>query len=74
MWHSLAAPMRRAALALTFAAPLAAQQPEKIDMAALASIRDEGMSRSQVMDIASYLTDVYGARLTGSPQAKAAGD
>lgn len=74
MWHSLSASMRRAALALVFAVPLAAQQPEKIDPAELGRIRDEGMSRSHVMEIASYLTDVYGSRLTGSPQAKAAGD
>ncbi|HMJ07561.1 MAG TPA: M20/M25/M40 family metallo-hydrolase [Pyrinomonadaceae bacterium] len=30
-------------------------------------IRDEGMNRSQLMQTLSYLTDVIGARLTGSP-------
>jgi hypothetical protein len=65
---------RRASLALAFAVPLLAQQAEKLDMASLAKIRDEGMNRSKVMEITSYLTDVYGARLTGSPQTKAAGD
>ena len=65
---------RPAALILLLAAPLAAQAGEKIDLAALARIRDEGMSRSKVMEIASYLTDVHGSRLTGSPQARAAGD
>jgi carboxypeptidase Q len=30
-------------------------------------IRDEGMNRSQVMSTLSYLTDVIGQRLTGSP-------
>ena len=50
---------------------LAAQQ---IDSASIAKIRDEGMHRSQVMEITSYLTDVYGPRLTGSPNIKAAGD
>lgn len=30
-------------------------------------IKDEGMNRSQVMPTMSYLTDVIGARLTGSP-------
>ena len=30
-------------------------------------IRDEGMNRSQVMQTLSYLSDVIGARLTGSP-------
>jgi hypothetical protein len=41
--------------------------PEKIDSAAFAQIRDEGMNRSGVMDILSTLCDVYGPRLTGSP-------
>src|SRR5690349_10470399 len=60
-----------AALAL-LAAPLAAQ--EKIDTAAVNRIKAEERDRSQVMEIASWLTDVFGARLTGSPSAKAAGD
>ena len=59
------------ALAL-LAAPLAAQ--EKVDADALNRIKTEEQNRSQVMEIASWLTDVYGARLTGSPSAKAAGD
>src|SRR5690242_5332661 len=54
------------------AVPLAAQ--EKIDTAGIAAIKNEELRRSQVMEIASWLTDVYGARLTGSPAAKAAGD
>lgn len=66
--------MRSAFGALLFVSPVLAQQVEKIDLAALARIRDEGMQRSKVMEIASYLTDVHGSRLTGSPQAKAAGE
>ena len=66
--------IRRATAALLIAFPLAAQQPEKIDHNALARIRQEGMQRSRVMEIASHLTDVHGARLTGSPQARAAGE
>jgi hypothetical protein len=54
------------------AAPLAAQ--EKIDTAAISAIKNEELRRPQVMEIASWLTDVYGARLTGSPSAKAAGE
>ncbi len=47
---------------------LAAQeQQEKFDSSAIEKIKDEGFHRSQVMDILSYLTDVYGPRLTGSP-------
>ena len=37
-------------------------------------IKDEGMNRSQVMNTLSYLTDVIGARLTGSPQLKTANE
>jgi hypothetical protein len=40
---------------------------EKFDSAAVAQIKDEGLNRSNVMEILSYLTDVYGPRLTGSP-------
>ena len=59
---------------LASAFPLSAQTTENIDLAGLAKIREEGMQRSKVMEIASYLTDVYGSRLTGSPNIKAAGD
>jgi carboxypeptidase Q len=37
-------------------------------------IKDEGLNRSQVMQILSYLTDVIGPRLTGSPQMKRANE
>jgi len=37
-------------------------------------IRDEGMNRSQVMQTLSYMTDVIGARLTGSPGMKRANE
>src|SRR5262245_20639376 len=64
---------RHSVVVLTcFAARLAAQ--EKIDTAAISRIKAEERDRSQVMEIASWLTDVFGARLTGSPSAKAAGD
>jgi len=56
---------------LFVALPLDARQ---VDVSALDRIKDEGLNRSQVMNIASYLTDVYGPRLTGSPNIKAAGD
>ena len=47
---------------------LFAQAPEKLDYSAIAQIRDEGLNRSQVMDHISWLSDVYGPRLTGGPQ------
>jgi hypothetical protein len=53
-------------LAALVAAPLA-QAPERIDYATITQIREEGLSRSQVMDHVSWLADVYGPRLTGGP-------
>jgi carboxypeptidase Q len=48
--------------------PLAAiAQPEPVDAAMVARIREEGLSRSQVMDIAFRLTDIPGPRLANSP-------
>jgi carboxypeptidase Q len=61
---------RNLAFALTLlAAPLAAQQPvqERLDFAALARIRDEGLNRSQIDSLAQQLLDGIGSRLTGSP-------
>ena len=64
-----------AAILLLFAIPIVAQmQQEKVDLDAIYKIKEEGLNRSQVMNTLSYLTDVYGARLTGSPQIKAAGE
>lgn len=40
----------------------------------LAKIKDEGTQRSQVMQTLSYLSDVIGARLTGSPALKHANE
>jgi carboxypeptidase Q len=56
-------------------APLGAQQvQDRIDHEAIYKIKDEGFARSQVMNIASWLTDVYGPRLTNSPGFRRAGD
>ncbi len=52
----------------------ARQVPEQVDAAAVASIRDEGLNRSQAMDTVFWLTDRYGPRLTGSPEFEEAGD
>jgi hypothetical protein len=62
-----------AAMAVTFAPALAAQD-ERVDLDAVYRIKEEGFQRSRVMEIASYLTDVHGPRLTGSPQIKQASD
>jgi hypothetical protein len=54
--------------------PLVAQVQERLDYDAIVRIKDEGFQRSQVMDLTSYLTDIHGPRLTGSPNYKAAAD
>ncbi|HVH70575.1 MAG TPA: peptidase M28, partial [Candidatus Dormibacteraeota bacterium] len=54
--------------------PLGAQAPSPVDLNAIYQIKDEGFNRSQIMDTMSYLTDVYGPRLTNSPNIKQAAD
>jgi hypothetical protein len=49
-------------------------QDEQLDYAMIGRIREEGLNRSQVMDHISWLSDVYGPRLTGSPAIKQAGE
>ena len=44
------------------------------DSAAISAFEEEGLHHSQVMDVLSYLTDVYGARLTNSPNIREAGE
>lgn len=62
----------RVVLAALLAAPLGAQ--EKVDLATVNKIKDEAMNRSQIMETMSWLTDVYGPRLTGSPNTRAAAE
>ncbi len=65
----------RALLALALlAAPVGAQTTERIDYTTLGRIRDEGLNRSQVMETVSWIADVHGPRLTGSPGFKKAGE
>ena len=71
--------MRRVATTIALsvfvlALPILAQIQEPIDLDAIYKIKDEGLQRSQVMDVLSYLTDVHGPRLTGSPNIKAASE
>src|SRR5438094_5777762 len=51
---------------------LAAQAPGQSELSAIHQIKDEGFNDSKVMEIMSYLTDVYGPRLTNSPDIKEA--
>ena len=59
------------ALLLTVA-PLGGREPVNDEVNAM--IRKEGRERSQIMRTMHYLTDVYGPRLTGSPNHKAAAE
>src|SRR5262245_13045061 len=60
----------RTPLVLLLLGPLAAQDP--VDQDAVAFFRDQGLSHSQVMDHLSWMCDVYGPRLTGSPNLRRA--
>lgn len=57
----------RALLALALLSPFAARAAEPVDWEAVNRIRHEGFHHSQVMATARELTEVIGARLTGSP-------
>ncbi|HQR34745.1 MAG TPA: M20/M25/M40 family metallo-hydrolase [Blastocatellia bacterium] len=64
------------AVLLIFCLTVVAQvaQIEKVDLDMMKKIREEGMERSKVMDTLSWMTDVIGPRLTGSPQLKHANE
>ena len=59
-------------VAFALVAPLLAQQ--SVDLDILAKIREEANSRSQILRTIHVLSDVYGPRLTGTPNLKAAGE
>lgn len=68
MFRKWFAPVLVFGLAAGFPALQARQAPtERIDTEMNAKIRAEGMNNSQIMRTMHYLTDVYGPRLTGSP-------
>ncbi len=50
------------------------QSPPNPDAEVQAKIRKEGMENSQIMRTMHFLTDVYGPRLTGSPNHKGAAE
>lgn len=53
---------------------LSAQSGEPVDLDAIQRIKAEGFERTQVMDTGWWLTDMYGPRLTNSPQMRNAAD
>jgi hypothetical protein len=76
--HTTCAPFRHLSRAALLAALIAGATPllaqERVDVATVERIKSEEMNRSQVMDITSWLSDVYGQRLTWSPNAARARD
>jgi hypothetical protein len=58
-------------IAFVCAATVVAQEN---DLAVIAKIKAEAFDRSRVMDTLGFLTDVYGPRLTGSPEFRKAAD
>ena len=59
-------------LAFVVSVPLLGQ--EAIDEAVIARIKTEGFQQSAVMDTLSWLSDVHGPRLTGTPALRRAGE
>lgn len=62
------------AVSNTAAAPQQQPSPTPDPNDPIEKIKDEGMKRSQVMATLSYLSDVIGPRLTGSPNMKRANE
>ena len=60
--------------AAILAGPALRAGSENINYVDINKIKAEGLQRSQVMELASWLTDVYAPRLTGSPTAQKAAD
>jgi hypothetical protein len=50
------------------------QSLSQSDLDAIYKIKEEGFKNSKVMETMSYLTDLYGPRLTGSPNAREAAE
>jgi carboxypeptidase Q len=60
------------ALVLCVSTTSIAQSP--VDLATIARIKQEGLANSQVTDHVSWLSDVYGPRVTGTPQLQQASE
>lgn len=75
LFRKTAAVFLMAALAPTLLlAQLAPERPERVDIEVVNKIKEEGTKNSKVMETLSYLTDVYGPRLTAAPETKVAGE
>ena len=63
-----------AALALYVLLIPASFSQEKVDVSMVNRIWEEGVNRSKIMETMSYLADVFGPRIPGSPAMKKAGE
>jgi len=74
--RTLAIAVGLSALVASASPPYFAQEraQERVDSDINAKIRKEAQDNSKVLRTMHYLTDVYGPRLTGSPNLKAAGE
>jgi hypothetical protein len=63
-----------AALALSVLLIPVAFSQEKVDVGMVNRIWEEGVNRSKIMETLSYLTDVIGPRIPGTPAMKKAGE
>ncbi|MBY0506219.1 MAG: M20/M25/M40 family metallo-hydrolase [Bryobacteraceae bacterium] len=64
----------RSAFAITLSLALALPAQERVDLPAVHRIREEALNNSKVMDTLFQITEVIGARVTGSPAHKAAAE
>ena len=63
-----------AACAAIAAAQAQAPSSSPVDPGVIARIKQEALTRSQVMDHVSWLSDIYGPRVTGTPQLEQASE
>src|SRR5262245_60954296 len=61
-------------LTVTVCAWTAIQAQVPVDLAVVARIKQEALTRSQVMDHLGWMSDVYGPRITGTPNYQRAAD
>src|SRR3954469_22995164 len=67
-------PIALAVLVVSISSSSAALAQEPVNDVVVAQIKGEAFQRSAVMDTLSWLSDVYGPRLTGSPTLRQAGE
>ena len=59
--------MSRWTLLLFASAVLAAQAQSPVDLGTVSRIKQEALTKSQAMDHVGWMSDVYGPRVTGTP-------